>query len=36
VALLEDGVFRHVAVEPGRGITCSADHLLDQLGAAPI
>ena len=36
-ALLEDGVFRHVAVEPGRGITgCSADHLLEQLGVAPI
>ncbi len=36
-ALLDDGVFRHVAVEPGRGITvCSAEHLLDQLGAAPL
>lgn len=31
-ALLEDGVFRHVAVEPGRGITvCSAEHLLEFL-----
>lgn len=35
-AVLDDGIFRHVAIEPGRGITvCGAEHLLDRLGAAP-
>lgn len=35
-ALLEDGLFRHVAIEPGRGITvCSAEHLLEFLDVAP-
>jgi alkyl hydroperoxide reductase 1 len=34
-ALLEDGVFRHVAVEPGPGITvCGATHLLGALAAS--
>ena len=35
-AVLDDGVFRHVAIEPGRGITvCGAEHLLDRFDAAP-
>ena len=35
-AVLDDGVFRHVAVEPGRGITvCGAEHLLERLDRAP-
>lgn len=35
-AALDDGVFRHVAIEPGRGITvCGAEHLLDRFDAAP-
>lgn len=36
-AVLDDGVFRHVAVEPGRGITvCGAEHLLQRLDGAPL
>ena len=34
-ALLDDGVFRHVAVEPGSGITvCGATNLLDAISAS--
>ena len=33
-AVVEDGVFTHVAVEPARGVTvCGAEHLLAALGA---